>query len=442
MVAASRPTAALPHLVILLGLTALPTAVPTNFGAGGVTVLYAEVVLAGAVAWAVTTLPSNRCANRRTAALVAFLGLGVLVGLQTGNPTKMIVSDSRGIIITILACALGARLAGTEHVPKLLRTIRWSLWISAAVIALALATGITIGGNSEAATLYTSGAAESIDGPTRYLTSATPLALATICVTIALMMSDRLDLKAAIPYLAPALFITLTAFSRNSILAVAAAALFAIFAAATIRGAFSTLARVIVVGLALWLLAYLAPWAPGVDVVGEQVQAFSTRVLAGLNPDTIATDASSQYRLVETTALLQQIDTSPVIGHGIGLQYKPPSGTAGSFTATSGTYYAHNFYLWALAKTGIVGLLIFLFACASPLVIRQRPASTLWVGAASALAGFLVASVVAPMPLGAIGGSALVFGILVGVTARSKDLPEKLAERTRGNLRRYERQQS
>ena len=59
----------------------------------------------------------------------------------------------------------------------------------------------------------------------------------------------------------------------------------------------------------------------------------------------------------------------------LGYAYQLPFGKAGTFTATLGTTYAHNFYLWWLAKAGAVGMASFAVFALTPVVRGIRSAS-------------------------------------------------------------------
>jgi hypothetical protein len=49
--------------------------------------------------------------------------------------------------------------------------------------------------------------------------------------------------------------------------------------------------------------------------------------------------------------LNRAIAKAPLFGHGLGYAYQLPFGKARTFTATLGTTYAHNLYLWWLAQS-------------------------------------------------------------------------------------------
>jgi len=161
---------------------------------------------------------------------------------------------------------------------------------------------------------------------------------------------------------------------------------------------------------------------PGGAWINLQVTSYGDRVLSGLSAEAQAADSSIQYRDIEDVYLLEAVRTSPVVGHGFGYAYKPPSGQS-DFLLNYAPYYAHNFYLWLLAKTGVLGGVLFAFVVIPPLLRVLRSASNAALAAAAGLASMLAVSFVAPIPLG--GASSILFGALVGfVTVKSKSYAE------------------
>jgi O-antigen ligase len=138
----------------------------------------------------------------------------------------------------------------------------------------------------------------------------------------------------------------------------------------------------------------------------------------------LAHDDSANYRERELTNLEIAVSKAPVLGHGFGFAYQPPQGKAGTFWGDRAPYYSHNFYWWTLAKTGIIGLGLALFAMLAPLAgaLTQRYSGPQVAAAAASLAGLLAVSWVAPLPIdsptslliGAALGAALGWGGLRG----------------------------
>ena len=111
-----------------------------------------------------------------------------------------------------------------------------------------------------------------------------------------------------------------------------------------------------------------------------------------------------------------------MFGHGLGYAYQLPFGgdDPNEFTQSLGTTYAHNFYLWWLAKSGAVGMTAFAVFALAPLVRALRSASVPAKISAAVSIGLLVMCIIDPLPeeptnsmvLGIALGSALAFATL------------------------------
>jgi O-antigen ligase len=110
---------------------------------------------------------------------------------------------------------------------------------------------------------------------------------------------------------------------------------------------------------------------------------------------------SAQWRLWEAEAMLPHIKEHPLIGVGLGADYK---GSRGSTLRPDLNRYVHNAYLYMAGKMGLPALIFFLLVMASVFNIGRRSARshalpwTRIVGAASAamMIRFLFASVTEP----------------------------------------------
>ncbi|MFC3952702.1 O-antigen ligase family protein [Aeromicrobium fastidiosum] len=200
--------------------------------------------------------------------------------------------------------------------------------------------------------------------------------------------------------------IVVLGFSRNAILAIGVAVLFAILVSPRIQSVVRSIRLVSTASLsaaALTLLLFLLPASSATVWFEQQISSFNSRVLDGIRPGAIQADRSAQFRFQgENPYLKEAIAQSPVTGHGFGYPYRPAA-VAGR-TETDATvdlvYYAHNYYLWIWTKCGLLGGSVLLLTLLSPAIgaVRRRAVST--VGATAPLAGLMAASVVAPMPNG------------------------------------------
>ena len=147
--------------------------------------------------------------------------------------------------------------------------------------------------------------------------------------------------------------------------------------------------------------------------LGNQIVGYNNRVLGGVSTDALAVDESTLDRLRENAKLNRAISEAPLFGHGLGYAYQMPFGNDPNwFTATLGTTYAHNFYLWWLCKSGAVGMAAFAWFALTPLIRGLRSASALAKAGAAVSIGLLVICNVAPLP--EEPASALVLGMALG----------------------------
>lgn len=414
LVLALRPAWAI-YLTMIFAFTALPAFIPIQFDVAGITVRAHEPFVLFAVIYSMVKFKASRRLNLITLAFACVVAIGFVVAFAEQNAGGKILYDARPLAEGAAMVFVAVRVLGTEIAQTALRVTKWVLWVSAAVVLAGGVLGIQVGGRTEEASLAdpygTSGAA------TRLLTNATFPALAVICAVAALVIARRATLRTTWVYSVPALLITILSFSRNSILAVAVAILFAVVASRTTSAALRAFGVVLVTVGAFACLIVLNPvlaTLPGGDFVNTQVTSYSTRVIGGLSSNVQATDSSVLFRASEDAWLLRGIVSSPVFGHGFGFAYKPSAGTS-SFTLDYAPYYAHNFYLWLGVKTGLAGVLMFILSVAGPLLRALRHPSTTTFSVAAALVGLLAASYVAPTPIGST--SSILFGTLVGALA-------------------------
>ena len=165
--------------------------------------------------------------------------------------------------------------------------------------------------------------------------------------------------------------------------------------------------------------------------LANQITGFSHRVLGRSTGTALTADPSTLARFAEDRHLNEAIAAAPVFGHGLGYAYQLPFGgdDPTEFTQTLGTTYAHNFYLWWLAKSGAVGMMAFAVFALTPLVRALRSASVPAKISASTSTGLLVMCIIDPLPedpanamtLGIALGAALAFAKVLGREAKSPD---------------------
>jgi O-antigen ligase len=243
-------------------------------------------------------------------------------------------------------------------------------------------------------------------------------ATGVICFCLPLLAQQGRTIKSTLSLILPSLVICFFSYSRNQILGILAAAVFAIFMAG-VSGSLGRLTRklvaISVVTVSIFLGAlFVETMVSNSNWFGRQVAAYSARVIEGLAPNAREADSSLNDREQENSYMLHAIAEEPITGTGYGYMYKPPLGNPGDFAASpEGRMYGHNFYLWTLMKGGPLALLSFvaMLALAVNMVFRYRD-SYLIRGAGATVVAFAVTSAVAPMPVGAPG--AMLFGIAIG----------------------------
>ncbi len=114
------------------------------------------------------------------------------------------------------------------------------------------------------------------------------------------------------------------------------------------------LAMIVIVGMLLIL-----------SIAGNQTQAFvsgvATRFDTLFNPDTLG-ESSLAYRQVETEYALPQIAAHPLIGLGLGANYRPLDNRIDfGVLGYDKLAYIHNGHVWMILKTGIIGYLFFIW---------------------------------------------------------------------------------
>jgi hypothetical protein len=244
---------------------------------------------------------------------------------------------------------------------------------------------------------------------TRLIVPTTAPAVAVLAALVAAQVLGRVRPATFFAMGVPSLIISMLAFSRGTLIAIAVAAVVAFLAnpgwqslrrSATFAVTSAAVLAVMVPG-ALFLLQHSTAGA----WLGHQFAGFSHRVLGGVTASSLAVDDSTKYRLVENADLTRAIAKAPVFGHGMGYAYRLPFGDEGSgndqfgfdsFTVLLGTTYAHNFYLWWLVKAGAVGMAAFAWFALRPVIRALRTASKAAKISGAVSAGLLVLNIVGP----------------------------------------------
>ena len=333
------------------------------------------------------------------------------MGLAAGNDVERVIRETTFLCDVVAGFVLGMLIVRTDYVKSSMRVMAVVLWFSGGMILVSSLTGLRLAGRAESLEGAT-GSAQAI----RLLTATQAPALAVLTALVAAQIVGRGRPRALLSLGVPALLITLLSFSRHTLIALAVAAVVAFAVSwgwsavrrSVVLAALAAATLAVGIPLALFLTQHSAAGA----WLGDQLNAFSHRVLGGVSTTALAVDSSTLARLHENANLSRAIAQAPLSGHGLGYAYQLPFGKAGSFTATLGTTYAHNFYLWLLVKTGAVGMVSFAVFALTPVLRAVRSASAgAKISAATGVA-MLAICVVDPLPLEP--ANSLVLGLALG----------------------------
>jgi O-antigen ligase len=398
-------------VALFLALASLPPGLPVGNGLWPMSAYTYQIALLVAIAFLIPHARLRFSAYVLPGIFLLTVAYFTAAGVAGGNVQKWVNHEALFLVELVAGFVLALLIVRTHHVRECIVVIAAVLWFSAAMILASSLTGLQLIGRAVSLQAET-GSAEAI----RLLTYTQIPAMAVLAALLAAQIVGRARPLAYLVLGLPALIITLLGFSRDALIvtAVAAAAAFvstlgwlAVRRLAVLAAVSAGLVAVVVPGT----LFLLQSTAAG-DWLSDQVNAFSSRVIGGLSPTALAVDSSTLDRLHENAHLLTAFADAPLFGHGLGYQYQLPFGKAESFTATLGTTYAHNFYLWWLAKAGLVGMASFAVFALTPVVRGIRSASAEAKISAAVSAGLLAGCVVDPMPLEP--AQSLVLGMALG----------------------------
>lgn len=417
------------YALLIVAFLAMPSVVPPQVSLFGVSMYLFEPFLVVAVIVALLRLRPTRFTDTASSLLLFILLGGSLVSIVAKINVSHVVSDVRSLFYFTGALFVAGRYAATGYIRSISALAYFILWISALLMLFSSVTGIPVAGRQEEATLYLEGAGSGGGAATRIITSTTNLALPVLAAFLACWIVGKTSKGSAIRVLLPSLIISFLGFSRNTLLGVAVAILFALVVVPWRDSWPSIVRRLLAVATSAFLVYMALPvlqFLPGSNFVADQLSTYASRVLDGLSQETLAVDTSVLYREHENSFLIQAIAEQPLLGHGFGYAYKPGEGEVGSFWADKGTIYAHNFYLWVWVKTGLIGLVGWIVLSALPItkVFRERNTNMLFL--ACGTVALLAVSVVAPMPIGSAGSVAI--GLFMGASIAYKHVSQQRSD--------------
>jgi O-antigen ligase len=349
-----------------------------------------------------------------------------LVGFQMGHDATMVLHESTTLIEMVVGFVLALLIVYGDYLKFCMRVMIATLWFSAGMAIISSLHAIRLAGRAESLEGAT-GAGQAL----RIVLSTQTPATAALTALVAASIIGRVRPMVYLAFGPPALIISLLAFSRNTLIAVAVGATVAFFAnfgwKALRRSAIVAAVSAGVFALTVPGSLFLLQHSEAGSWLSDQFTAFNQRVLGGVSASALATDESTLDRLREVARLNAAIAQAPVFGHGLGYAYQLPSGNdPKAFAWTLGPTYSHLFYQWWLAKAGAVGMAAFAWIALTPVVRALRCASAPAKISAAVCAGLLAISAVWPLPempmdalaLGMALGTAMGFA---GLRRRNQD---------------------
>jgi O-antigen ligase len=413
-----------PQLMVLFALflacASLPEGLHVGMVLGPVAIFAHHVALALAICYLIPIVRSRFSAYLLPGMFALVVAFFAAVGFAMGHATAVVVSEAAFLLEMVGGFVLALFVVYCGYIKESIHAAAVILWFSAGMVVASSLGGIRLGGRHEVMQSDTT-AGEA----TRLITNTAVPAAAVLTVLVAAQVVGRVQPMLYLTLGAPALMISLLSFSRDTLLSMGVAGAVAFIATLS----WPALRRTAVfVAASMGVLAVTVPGAlfllqhssTGVWL-GDQFTAFNLRVFGGVSKGALAVDQSLQDRLNENAHLHRAIAEAPVFGHGLGYAYQLPFGNEpDEFTATVGTTYSHNFYLWWLCKAGAVGMAAFAVFALTPIVRALRCASPPAKVSAAVSVGLLVVCIFSGLPEEPV--EALTVGLALGAAMGYADV--------------------
>ncbi|WP_156297866.1 O-antigen ligase family protein [Mycobacterium paragordonae] len=385
-------------LALFLGCAALPQGLHVGKVIGPVSIYASHVVLVLAICFVLPVVRLRMSEYLLPGMFGLFVIYSAAVGFSMGHSTAIVVRETTFLLEMLAGFVLALVVVYGDYVMLSIRAIAFTLWFSAGMAVLGSSGGIRLAGRTESLQMDTG------DDANRIITSALIPAIAVLTALVAAQILGRVKPATYLLLGPPALVVAVLAFTRNTLISVGVAAVVAFFASmgwSSVRRAARlavTAAGVLAVTIpgALFLLgdSSAGVW------LANQITGFSHRVLGRSSGAALTQDPSTLARFEEDRHLNEAIAQAPLFGHGLGYAYQLPFGgdDPTEFTQSLGTTYAHNFYLWWLAKSGAVGMAGFAVFALAPLVRALRSASVPAKISAAVSTGLMAMCIIDPLP--------------------------------------------
>lgn len=359
------------------------------------------------------------------------------VGFENGHSAEAILHEMTCLFEMVAGYMLALLIVHGDYIKGATQTLVATLWFSAVMAIVSSSLGLRLTGRFETISESTTGGSV-----TRLIIPTTAPAVAVLAALVAAQVLGRVRPATFWAMGVPSLIISLLAFSRGTLIAIAVAGVVAFLAnpgwqalrrSATFAVSSMAIMAAMVPG-ALFLLQHSKAGA----WLAHQFAGFSHRVLSGVTASSLAVDDSTKYRLIENADLTRAIAKAPIFGHGMGYAYRLAFGedsgndqfSFDSFTVLLGTTYAHNFYLWWLVKAGAVGMAIFAWFALRPVIRALRSTSKPAKIAGAVSVGLLALNIVGPniedTPDSVVFG--MVLGAAMGLANMARTRPDETSD--------------
>jgi len=404
---------------LFAGYGSFPASVPLGMVFGPVVIYAYQVGLLLAICYLIPIARPRFSAYLLPGMFLLTVVCFMVVGFASGRDAKWVVSEATGLFEVVAGFVLAMLLVYCDYIKGAMHTIAVTLWFSAGMDVAGSLHAVRLAGRTETmrgagggcAAMAQCAGAEAF----RIITPAETAATAVLSALVAASIVGRVRPATYLMLGPPAVVVSGLAFSRNVLIEITVAAVVAFVASLGWSAVRKTAVFTVVCAVLLLVTVpgslFLLQHSSAGAWLGDQFTGFDNRVLGGVSSKALAVDDSLLARLREDANLNRAIAKAPVFGHGLGYAYQLPYGKVGSTSATAGTVYAHNFYLWWLAKAGAVGMAAFALFALTPLFRALRSASAPAKISAAISVGMLMVCTVAPYPE---GYGALTLGLALG----------------------------
>lgn len=399
-------------LTLFVAFAALPDGWSVGKVIGAATIWVYQVAAVLAICFLVPSVRARFTDFVLPGLFVLTVAYATVAGFATGYADIVILRESLTVFEMAIGFVFGLMVVLGNHTKSAMWAIIAVLWFSAGMVIAGSVGLIQLAGRAESLG-ETTGAASAVRFILATQTPATAVLSALVAATIITRISPVMYLALGLP----TVVISVLSFSRNTLIAVAVAAVVAIL------GNLSWPAIRRLLKASALTAAFLAAALPGLMLalqqtkagvwLGDQLTAFSGRVLGGITPTGLAYDDSAETRIKELNHLKELIPETPWFGHGLGFAYREPSGDD-EFGSVFQPAYSENFYMWWLAKAGGIGMAAFALLALTPVTLALRCASTRAKIGAAVVLSLLAVSIVWPLPEQPHDSFAM--GIAIGAT--------------------------